>query len=169
MSPMTNLFTELPDLFAIVEELQHYSNQIAIPVNTISSEFDLSLPTNPTYPIITLTNAAINMILSAFPSISQSFMIMMMKKHRLVDIKIPNLLALLTPLQALLLYHRKPVLHQQIKNVSQNPQTWTNPHHNVRHGISCNHTRLRVPPYRYVESTQKPEPSKSFLQNLNSD
>ena len=82
MYPMTQLFTELPDLFAIVNELHHYSEQIVIPVDTISAEYDISLSRSATYPTITLITAALELILGALPSISYSFMIMMMKKHR---------------------------------------------------------------------------------------
>ena len=88
MYPLPQLFTELPDLFAIVNKLHHYSEQIVIPVDTVSAECDISLSKSTTYPTINLITAALELILGALPSISYSFMIMMMKKHRLE--KTPN-------------------------------------------------------------------------------
>ena len=35
MDLMNQLFIELPDLFAIIDELHHYSQQLVIPVDTI--------------------------------------------------------------------------------------------------------------------------------------
>ena len=80
MYPMTQLFTELRDLFAIVNELHHYSEQIVIPVDTISAEYDISLSRSATYTTITLITAALELILGALPSISYSFMIMIMNE-----------------------------------------------------------------------------------------
>ena len=82
MNPMPQLFTDLPNLFAILNELQHYSNQIVIPVDTISAECSISLPKGANYPVVTLITATLDLILGALPSLSSSFMIMMMKKHR---------------------------------------------------------------------------------------
>ena len=104
MNPMPQLFTDLPNLFAILNELQHYSNQIVIPVDTISAECSISLPKGANYPIVTLITAALDLILGALPSLSSSFMIMMMKKHRSEKIKWINNIILTKPYCRLFFY-----------------------------------------------------------------
>ena len=81
MALMSQLFSELPELFAIVEELQHYSRQMAIQVDTMDTD-GIPLPRNADYPIIALTAAALEQTLETLPTISHNFMILMMKKHR---------------------------------------------------------------------------------------
>ena len=82
MDLMPQLFPEFPELFAIVDELHHYSKQMVIQVGSILDAGDITMPSSSNYPTIALITTALEWILDALPSISHSFMIMMMEKHR---------------------------------------------------------------------------------------
>ena len=83
MNVMQSLFTYLPEMFNILEELNSYIDRVVIPVGLGVQDFISFQNNDPTFPMITLTNLAINLITDALPFLSQSFLIRMMEKHRL--------------------------------------------------------------------------------------
>ena len=124
MELMNQLFIEFPNLFAIIDELHHYSKQSVIPVDMILTEGGIPLARSTPYPTITLINTALNMVLDLLPSISYSFMIMMMEKHRSGMIFIKNV----TPCKEFYcrLFYYIIGIHYYIAELKLFPKT---PHH----------------------------------------
>ena len=106
MDLMPQLFPEFPELFAIVDELHHYSKQMVIQVGSILDAGDITMPSSSNYPTIALITTALEWILDALPSISHSFMIMMMEKHRseMITNKTQTILTVMKPYCRLFFY-----------------------------------------------------------------
>ena len=83
MNIMESLFSTIPEIFDILEELKSYTGQLVIPVSPGVQEYVSFQSKDFTFPMITLTNMAINLITDTLPSLSHSFLIRMMEKHRL--------------------------------------------------------------------------------------
>ena len=81
MGKMSFLFNEYPQIFAIVEELSHYSAQVVIPTNTILDNFSFT-PIETNYPSLSIMTEVLDQILSILETLSPNFLFMMLKKHR---------------------------------------------------------------------------------------
>ena len=82
MTVLESLFASMPELFGILEEVQSYTNQVVIPVGLGGQEYANFQGKDSMFPMITLTNLAINLIIEALNSLSHSFLVKMMEKHR---------------------------------------------------------------------------------------
>lgn len=79
---MTFLFIEYPQIFAVIEELSHYSDLVVIPDNIITVNL-IPFPYIATnYPSISAMNEVLTLILPILQTLSANFLLMMMKKHR---------------------------------------------------------------------------------------
>ena len=83
MNNMESLFIALPEVFNLLEELTSYIGQVVIPVGLGVHEFVHFQSKDSMIPMNILSSLAINLITDALPSLSHSFLISMMKKHRL--------------------------------------------------------------------------------------
>ena len=79
---MESLFTHMPEIYNILEELSSYVGRVVIPVGPGVQDFVSLQSKDPTFPMIALTSLAFNLITDALPFLSQSFLIRMMEKHR---------------------------------------------------------------------------------------
>ena len=82
MELMTFLFIEYPQIFAIIEELSHYSGLVVIPDNIITVNLIPFSYIATNYPSISTMNEVLTLILPILQTLSANFLLMMMKKHR---------------------------------------------------------------------------------------
>ena len=81
---MNHLFTEYPKIFAILEELNHYTGLVVIPTNIIPFKFRSFPDIDTTYPSISIMNVVLSLISPILQTLSADFLLMMMKNHRLI-------------------------------------------------------------------------------------
>ena len=82
MELMTFLFIEYPQIFAVIEELSHYSDLVVIPDNIITVNLIPFSYIATNYPSISAMNEVLTLILPILQTLSANFLLMMMKKHR---------------------------------------------------------------------------------------
>ena len=80
MDIMEQLFASEPEIYAILEELLSYSDQLIIPVGL--SDYGPRITCDTVYPMVMLMSLALNTIMDTLKHISLEFLVKMMKKYR---------------------------------------------------------------------------------------
>ena len=82
MTPDSCIYSEFPELYAIITELEAYSSCTVIPSDPNSLIYGGNIPCDNNYPVISLIDTAVMLIRRSLKNIPSSFIHQMMRKYR---------------------------------------------------------------------------------------